>query len=486
MKIGELEVLRESRQVTCNGRLVKMSSRAFDLLQLLLDAKGSLVSTEEIMAKVWPSTIVEENNIQVHISMLRRLLAERRDLLQTVTGRGYRMLCASETLRETINKDALLTTLAITNRFSVPAVHGPLFGRDQCVSRVIDALQGEAVVVTLTGPPGVGKSRLSIEVVNRLSSDLRGAVSYLSLSKIGDQAATFDAIGAALEVLKQRSIHSVDGGDAQPRAILIIDDCDRSHDAVIEALNYSREYRQLAKVATILTSRTPLRLSFERIVYVPSLLAVSNENGNKPALDMFIARVRASNPNIDLSPNFETQACHIVEQMDGLPLALEFAAHHASLLGVEVVRHLLDQDVELLSQDLRRMCESRHSSLSSAFMWTWTDLGSLPRAIMASLLHTEHDVDAIGLRELALKDGLPSEGILDAISTLVDSWFVFREYRGSSVIYWIPNTVRRFLRQQTINPDASKAPRTDRNPKQSQFPPLAATTTSERVRWLPS
>ncbi|NUY33598.1 hypothetical protein F0160_24290 [Paraburkholderia sp. JPY303] len=91
MKIGDLEVVRASRVVLRSGVPVKLSDRAYDLLELLIDANGALVSTKTTLTKVWPTTIVEENNIQVHIYALRRMLGQHKHLIQTSFGRGYRL-----------------------------------------------------------------------------------------------------------------------------------------------------------------------------------------------------------------------------------------------------------------------------------------------------------------------------------------------------------------------------------------------------------
>src|SRR5579864_6021076 len=85
----------DKRQLTCDGIKIPLSSRALDILCVLGSAKGDVVSKDELMTKVWPGVVVEENNIQVQISALRKVLDEEKNgqtHVVTVPGRGYRLI----------------------------------------------------------------------------------------------------------------------------------------------------------------------------------------------------------------------------------------------------------------------------------------------------------------------------------------------------------------------------------------------------------
>lgn len=90
--IGPLQVNIDRREVFLDGAPVRIGGRAFDMLAVLIAANGGLVSKNEMLRRVWPNAIVEENNLQVHMSTLRKLLGESRGLIQTVSGRGYRLV----------------------------------------------------------------------------------------------------------------------------------------------------------------------------------------------------------------------------------------------------------------------------------------------------------------------------------------------------------------------------------------------------------
>ncbi|WP_460135082.1 response regulator [Pseudomonas sp. S1_E04] len=89
---GNTLVLLERREVVQEGRLLRLGGRAFDILAVLIEANGAIISKDELIEKVWGCTVVEDNNLQVHISGLRKVLGDDAQLIQTVPRRGYRLI----------------------------------------------------------------------------------------------------------------------------------------------------------------------------------------------------------------------------------------------------------------------------------------------------------------------------------------------------------------------------------------------------------
>ena len=96
MSFGDFMVRPAERAVLFHGKPVEIGSRAFDLLVVLLRSSGEIVTKQEIMRHVWPSTIVDEGNLRFQMAMLRRALGRERDRIKTVTGRGYLFVPDSE------------------------------------------------------------------------------------------------------------------------------------------------------------------------------------------------------------------------------------------------------------------------------------------------------------------------------------------------------------------------------------------------------
>ena len=94
LEFGRFRILLRRRQLVADGVPMELGTRAFDLLLVLLEADGSLVTKKELMSRVWPGIVVAEENLKVQISALRKALGEDRDSIRTEFGRGYRFTAA--------------------------------------------------------------------------------------------------------------------------------------------------------------------------------------------------------------------------------------------------------------------------------------------------------------------------------------------------------------------------------------------------------
>src|SRR6266436_8952781 len=89
IEFGRFKVVRHRREFIADGRPVELGSRAFDTLLALVDGGGTVLSKDELLRRIWPDRVVEENNLEIQISTLRKVLGADRHLIRTVFGRGY-------------------------------------------------------------------------------------------------------------------------------------------------------------------------------------------------------------------------------------------------------------------------------------------------------------------------------------------------------------------------------------------------------------
>jgi DNA-binding winged helix-turn-helix (wHTH) protein len=94
LEFGRFRVLLRQRQLVADGLPIELGTRAFDLLLVLLESDGSLVTKDELLCRVWPAIVVAEENLKVQILALRKALGEDRDFIRTEFGRGYRFTAA--------------------------------------------------------------------------------------------------------------------------------------------------------------------------------------------------------------------------------------------------------------------------------------------------------------------------------------------------------------------------------------------------------
>src|SRR6185295_6472326 len=161
IEFARFEVVRHRRELLADGRPVELGGRAFDTLIALIDARGTVLSKDELMSRVWPDRVVEENSLAAQISGLRRVLGADRHLIRTVAGRGYQF--TAET-RVTAVPAAGPVPSRTTN---LPEAVSELIGREAELGEV-PALVTEYRLVSLVGAGGIGKTRLGLEVARHL------------------------------------------------------------------------------------------------------------------------------------------------------------------------------------------------------------------------------------------------------------------------------------------------------------------------------
>jgi DNA-binding winged helix-turn-helix (wHTH) protein len=176
LTIGDVEILPDQRRVLVAKKPFNLGSRAFDMLELLASAGGNLVSKNEIMRRVWPDTVVADNNLHIHISAIRKMLGASSKRLIAVPGRGYRLaLEPQDSPSESQSGCAGRAAGPAAVRSNFPSPGSMLYGRDAAIDEVIDASASSALVC-LVGPGGIGKTRLAIEAARQVAHANRSVV----------------------------------------------------------------------------------------------------------------------------------------------------------------------------------------------------------------------------------------------------------------------------------------------------------------------
>src|SRR6201981_1297575 len=241
---GRFLLLPHRRELLADGRPVKLGGRAFDVLMALIEAHGAVVSKNALMARVWPDRIVEENNLQWQISALRAAFGADRNLIRTVSGRGYQFTAETDTLSRSPEAD---TGRAIDAARShprearadweipgdLPATNLPepiseLIGRDDILGEIL-SLAAAHRLVTLTGAGGVGKTRLAVAAAPPPLAPFSDGVGLAEFSPIADPGLVHVTVAAAVgldlgggEVSAQRVSQALAGR----RLVLVLDTCE--------------------------------------------------------------------------------------------------------------------------------------------------------------------------------------------------------------------------------------------------------------------
>jgi TolB-like protein/DNA-binding winged helix-turn-helix (wHTH) protein/Flp pilus assembly protein TadD len=159
IEFGRFRLLPRRRELRADGVAVELGSRAFDVLMVLTEARGALVTKDEILSRVWPDTVVEENNLVVQISALRKALGVDRDFIRTVSGRGYRFVaeistCVAVSKAETrVDRGAVVEAAQSAPLSNLPTPVSSLIARETELEKVSDQPAGVIDLVDASTAP---------------------------------------------------------------------------------------------------------------------------------------------------------------------------------------------------------------------------------------------------------------------------------------------------------------------------------------------
>ncbi|MFA7766171.1 AfsR/SARP family transcriptional regulator [Streptomyces sp. NRRL S-448] len=318
---------------------------------------------------------------------------------------------------------------------NLPTPVSSLVGREEAVARVCAAVEAGRLV-TLTGPGGVGKTRLALAAAARLADAGPGpcpdGVRFVELA--GARGGVAAVIAAALGVRED-----ADGGGAGPgpggeaavrdrlaaalrtrRLLLVLDNCEH----VVESVAALTEQllRQAPGLRVLATSQEPLALSGEVLEAVAPLEGAE-------AMELFAARAAAGTPGFTLGPHNAEAVALVCRRLDGLPLALELAATRVRALGVHALAERLHDRFRLLNQ-VRRDAPARQRTLRAMIDWSWELLAPAEQAALRRLAVCSGGFTLESAEAVCAAGDTAAEDVLDLVTRLVDCSLVVAPYGG--------------------------------------------------------
>jgi predicted ATPase/DNA-binding SARP family transcriptional activator len=335
--------------------------------------------------------------------------------------------------------------------WSLPPVTGEFYGRDNDLHALRSAVLGHQSVVTLVGPGGVGKTRLAVETARELAADFPGGVAFVPLAGETDPASLLPQVARVLGVTDAGSglltaLQTVLRGR---RILLILDNFEQLLGA---AGGLAALLQGAPEVRTLVTSRSPLRITDERLYPVAPLTLPDGAPDDHPAVALFVERVRAMRPDFTLTPENRQSVHGIIRRLDGLPLALELAAPRLRALSPAALLARLDRALPLLSQGARDLPE-RQRALRATIAWSDGLLPPAERDLYRRLavFHGGWTLEAAE----AIMDTPDQLDVLEALSTLIDHSLVrVLEVPGGEPRYDMLTTIREYALEQLIQDSA--------------------------------
>jgi predicted ATPase/DNA-binding winged helix-turn-helix (wHTH) protein len=375
---GPFCFLAKERLLLQTGKPIPIGGRAIEILAVLLERPGIIISKQELISRVWPNTTIGEANLTVQIAALRRVLAAHGTTdryIVNVPGRGYMFAAGLETR---------------TARPGLPAAATQLIGRAGTLDALADLISQNRLV-TIVGEGGVGKTAVALAFGESKVTGFEQRVHFLDLTSLRDAGQLLKALAGTfmIEAGQEDAMGYICSKLSDSRLLLVLDNCE--HIVNVTAATAQAILRSCPGVHILATSREPLRVEGEHVYRLrgldipplsPSLSAQEALAYSAPQL--FIACVANRLGKFDLTDRdapFVGAICHRVE---GLPLGIELAAGEVGALDVRGLAASLEKSMDLLMGGRGRDI-GRHQSLSSSFDWTYSLLSEDERRTLLRL-----------------------------------------------------------------------------------------------------
>jgi predicted ATPase/class 3 adenylate cyclase len=317
-----------------------------------------------------------------------------------------------------------------TGNLSLPST--PIIGRSREVAAVEDLLQQDrARLVTITGSGGAGKTRLALEIGERVRAHFPDGVWLIELAALDAAPLVPHAVAQALALREQAGQPLIDalGEHLRSRkALIVLDNCEHlvaACAALTEAL-----LRQCPTLSLLATGREPLNLASETVFRVPGLslpapgLPATLESAQQAeSVQLFVARAAAVRPDFGLTRANAAAVLAICRNLDGIPLAIELAAARVQVLSVQQIEARLADRFRLLTRSARGVAP-RQQTLRATLDWSYELLTPPERLLLRRLAVFAGDWELEAGEAIAAGDGIEDFEVLDLLSALVEKSLV--------------------------------------------------------------
>ena len=453
VSFGPFRLIPEQRLLLEGDNPVRLGSRALDTLIALVEHPGAIVGKDELIARVWPNTHVDEGNLKFQISALRRTLGGGNRYLVNIPGRGYSFVApvALEAEAGTAAPEPAQTETG----HNLPALLTRLIGRNETVSRLADQLRRQRLL-TIVGAGGIGKTSVALAVAERLIPDYEHGVWLIDLAPLGDPGLVANALADALglQIRAEDLLPGLVASLREKKMLLVLDNCEHVIEAAaalaVAVLTVAPWVQMLA------TSGEPLRIEGEYVHRLSPLASppasaplTAAEALGFPAVQLFVERAAATLDEFELTDSDAPIVADICQKLDGIALAIELAAARIDTFGVRGVAAHLDDRFQLLTRG-RRTALPRHRTLRATLDWSYQLLPEAERVVLRRLAIFAGGFTEEAARAIAASAEIAASEVVESLANLVTKSLVSVDVGGVMVRYRLPETIRAYALQKLV------------------------------------
>ncbi|MHC8380067.1 ATP-binding protein [Pseudomonas sp. LB3P14] len=449
LHFGPYRIYPGRRLVMEADQPLRLGRRAMDILLILLEHAGNVVSKQQLIAGVWPKSVVEDINLRVHMAALRKALGDGQAgqrYIVTVAQRGYSFVApySLEHIEYPPGSEA-----PAPSGHNLPVRRTRMIGRQSLVDSLVVQLSRQRFI-TLVGPGGIGKTTVALRVAEQLIGRYRDGIRLLDLAPINDPSMITVHLASLLEL----SLH-----DAEPMSglaaflhdrqmLLVIDNCEHLVDAI--ALLSESILRAAPEVHILATSRESLRAEGECVQRLESLdcpppIAVPDRAQalTFSALQLFVERAMVSHDTFELIDDELPLAIEICRRLDGIPLAIELAAAQVSGLGLSGLLTQLQGSFRLLTQGCQTTL-GRHQTLRATLDWSFELLNACEQTCLRRLGVFRGGFTLESAAAVIVGEHIEPQAVFGSITQLVAKSLLNVEVGDEEVFYRLLDTTRSY------------------------------------------
>ncbi|UIJ46539.1 helix-turn-helix transcriptional regulator [Sphingomonas cannabina] len=458
MFFGPFCLSPSERLLTRNGEPVEIGGRSFDLLVVLTEQPGRVLSKRELLKRVWSDVVVEDGSLRFHMAGLRKLLGDGTDgarYIATQVGVGYAFVAPVERHGAAIRPAPDDEARPGASSINVPARLPHLIGRERDVTFLVERV-ADTPLFTIVGAGGVGKTSLAIEAGHRLAGTFEGRVAFVDFSMLENPAVVPSMIAGAMGIAVQSEdpLAVILGHIRDRPFLLLLDNCEHVVEPVAGIVERIIEEAPGARV--LATSREPLRVRAEHVLRLDALDYPEEPAALTPeqlltysAVQLFCERATAADSSLVIDEDAARLIADMCRRLGGMALPIELAAVRAATHGIAATARQLGERFSL-GWSGRRTARPRQQTLQATLDWSYDLLTEKERIVLErlSVLVGPFSIDAA--LEVVADAEIGSDDVAAALDELAFKSLVAPDRSRRTGTYRLLEMTRAYAREKLL------------------------------------